>query len=632
MASEPGVNIMRTVFIILSVFIFFGRSIANAAPPVLHFSDIVSGPKTGLGDGLGDGAIVTIWGNNLGSSQGTSTLTVCGTNPAHIYTWQNADSTGTAGPSDLYTYHKMQEIVFSIPASCSTGATTIAVTVNGQTSNTLPFTVRSGNIYHVKTNGNDSNNGSWGSPWRTISNKFEGLTAGDTVYLHDKVQEINTYVSSNRTSGIRLRGANGTAANPISLIAYPGAHVLVRGENYGFINHGTSYCNISKISIEAGNNSIQNSTGRSAGIETNKYGRFVGNTITDREAAVGSSGCADGGMGAIFGSAQNHNDLVSGFKAYGNHIFEWGCSNTHKYEHTTYIENRSGQDSGSGTNINVDVWEFGWNLLTDNKARGGLAAYDQNVNDSDPCGDVNGTLRVHDNVIVNQVGYTIAVGTQQSSSATKNCWSMPVEIYNNLLINVGIGPDGPDYDNDEVAISVGGRGMSSHVKIYNNTIYGTGDNLSSSGNNGALDIPESTKWNGTVEWVNNLVYDTDGTNFSGVHSSSVSTITVHSNNIWYSSTGALSPPSWDTNPRTSNPQFVNIGGNNFSLQEGSPARDSGSSAVSSVVNKDLTGIPRPQGSSYDIGAYEYDDNSISLPPITYTKPTITDLRIGNTGE
>ncbi len=40
-----------------------------AADPVLYFTDLTSGPDTGIGDGLGSGTIVTVWGVNLGSSQ-----------------------------------------------------------------------------------------------------------------------------------------------------------------------------------------------------------------------------------------------------------------------------------------------------------------------------------------------------------------------------------------------------------------------------------------------------------------------------------------------------------------------------------------------------------------------------------
>jgi hypothetical protein len=53
--------------------------------PILCFSDLASGPKTGnsdvsLGQTAGtDGAIVTVWGKNLGASQGTSRVFVNGT-------------------------------------------------------------------------------------------------------------------------------------------------------------------------------------------------------------------------------------------------------------------------------------------------------------------------------------------------------------------------------------------------------------------------------------------------------------------------------------------------------------------------------------------------------------------------
>lgn len=53
-------------------FLLFGTliSLTPSAAFVLQLdlkcSDITSGPKTDLGDGKGSGAIVTIWGNNLG--------------------------------------------------------------------------------------------------------------------------------------------------------------------------------------------------------------------------------------------------------------------------------------------------------------------------------------------------------------------------------------------------------------------------------------------------------------------------------------------------------------------------------------------------------------------------------------
>ena len=62
---------LTTKLAIISL-IYFALAGLAFAEPVLYFSDLTSGPKTGLGDGKGSGAIVTVWGRNLGNSQGTS--------------------------------------------------------------------------------------------------------------------------------------------------------------------------------------------------------------------------------------------------------------------------------------------------------------------------------------------------------------------------------------------------------------------------------------------------------------------------------------------------------------------------------------------------------------------------------
>ena len=62
-------------------------STTAAGDPLLYFSDITSGPKSGNSDtsdgrsGL-DGAIVTLWGRNLGGAQGSSKVYVNGVEAA----------------------------------------------------------------------------------------------------------------------------------------------------------------------------------------------------------------------------------------------------------------------------------------------------------------------------------------------------------------------------------------------------------------------------------------------------------------------------------------------------------------------------------------------------------------------
>jgi len=74
-------------------------------------------------------------------------------------------------------------------------------------------------------------------------------------------------------------------------------------------------------------------------------------------------------------------------------------------------------------------------------------------------------------------------------------------------------------------------------------------------------------------------------------------------NLWYCSAGSLAPPSWDVNALNVNPQFTNAGSNDFSPQPGSPAIDTGTTEP--IVPTDILGTTRPQGSAYDIGAFEH---------------------------
>jgi len=61
----------------------------------------------------------------------------------------------------------------------------------------------------------------------------------------------------------------------------------------------------------------------------------------------------------------------------------------------------------------------------------------------------------------------------------------------------------------------------------------------------------------------------------------------------------------DHNLVDTDPYFVNAAAGDFHLQPGSPAIDAGIRVE--VVTVDLDGTHRPQGLSYDIGAFEFAD-------------------------
>jgi len=95
-----------------------------------------------------------------------------------------------------------------------------------------------------------------------------------------------------------------------------------------------------------------------------------------------------------------------------------------------------------------------------------------------------------------------------------------------------------------------------------------------------------------------------------------------SNNILHS-TGTPTLPSFLTGNVTTDPLFLNLSLNNFHLQTGSPAKDAGITINSSNTYNsympwngnpsDSDGVSRPQGTSYDVGAYEFFTGSGSRP-------------------
>src|SRR5207244_3215435 len=114
------------------------------AVPLLAFTDLTQAPCIGNGDvtySAGNGAYVTLWGHNLGASQGASTITLGGVAPSSIIYWGNASSP-FCGPANLYNqYQKMQSVVFQVDHTTPTGVQDIVVTVNGQPSNAIPITI-----------------------------------------------------------------------------------------------------------------------------------------------------------------------------------------------------------------------------------------------------------------------------------------------------------------------------------------------------------------------------------------------------------------------------------------------------------------------------------------------------------
>ena len=599
----------RVYFILIaSVFIAScggGASVnkvpSSSLPPRLAFSDLISGPDTGLGDGQGSGVIVTVWGQNLGAQQGSSKVTFIDSanverDAAHIYYWKNADGILPGGPANLYESHRMQEIAFSIPASAP-GAGFIRVTVNGQSS-TLPFTVRAGNIHHVMLSGNDSSgNGSFANPWFTINKALTTINSpGATTYVHDSIATggpaviHGVYWSNTQASS----GLN----NQYGIIAFPDSQPTVTGIR-AFSNYQTTGKVVSKFEVFASNcdedpngqpvNCVNNTP--TYGIQTSAYGRAIGNTITDQ-----SGGCANGQQGAINGNTLN-GDRVSAVQILGNEIYDYGCVGSTKFHHTTYLSIRSGN-----TNLQVDPWRLGWNYLHGNQTKNGLHMYDENLQGT-LCGSPNSTVIVNDNVVVNQAGAGIFMGA--------NCpWTNDFEVYNNVLINTALVSDWDGIDPKTAnsphtgGITINGSGLMDTVYIYNNTIHTWSDDDSGLSSQACLGF-EGGGDNVTVFWENNICYTDKDKKFIGAGccgaTSQLDNVSGY-NNAWYYSginPNLAIPPTWDTAPIIGDPLLKKLGSSQLSVGAGSPLIGNG---LDKSLSHDVYGVPRLSNSS--VGAIE----------------------------
>ncbi len=546
-----------------------------ATDPVLYFSDLTSGPQTGNGDTSGgrsgqDGAIVTLWGRNLGSAQGSSKVYVNGVEAASYYSWGNA-----AAPADLYTYHQMQMVSFQVSHLAQDGLGSIYVIVNGQQSNALPFTVRAGNIYFAKTTGNDdTGDGDWGAPWRTIPKAANSLAPGDIAYIGDGVDQTT---ETDYGAAVNL-GSNGTEGSPKALVVYPEAtsHVgnAALGRAFHVWNGDTSdysvHWVISKFRL----------TTAEVGVTAQAGFRVVGNYVTAPNG--------DGLDGAIGG--RNGDDIY----ILGNELENVGSANCSKLYHAIYISGvRQDAAPRAPTESNREV---AWNYLHDNQSNRAINIYSEQ--------DYSAFIqqhRVHDNVIVNQRGDGIMLGYY----VIGDNW-----VYNNLIVNAGLGPEWVDDSSYHtgVRINTGHEAITqTAVYIYNNTLYGNGwSGAALPGETGSVLIDSGALSRSTaVHFSNNIIYSTGEPYLAG---ESAALPSGDHRNCWY---GDGAAPTWDTTAINDDPDFAGVSVFNFQLQKGSPCQDVGRD-VATIVARDLLGAPRPQGLAFDLGAYEYITGTMAL--------------------
>jgi hypothetical protein len=342
---------------------------------------------------------------------------------------------------------------------------------------------------------------------------------------------------------------------PIAIVTYPNAHVV--------IGCGTSACPSTGIDLRldywtvAGFDAIASDAAFATGLNAQSAGtsfafngpstpshgqRIVGNRVTSGYYGIGLNTSVD----SQFLGNEVANTPHSGIY-YGGY--------------------------GPGQNL-----EIAWNVVHDIGAEGfGIKAYGHTP------ADTLGGLTIHDNLVYNTGRAPILIGGSDGHVP----WIKDAAIYNNVIYAFQMQPGG----GNEGAIRIGNAGLDASgesllaATILENTIV-LDDPLEATAleNDGCKNL--------LVE--NNLFVQASGPIWAAPPGAGALTM---DHNLYFGTAAATE----DTHPITQDPLFVDHAGHDFHLRSGSPARDVG---VSTTVTTDFDGTLRPQGSGFDVGAYE----------------------------
>ena len=689
---------------LLFVFFFLLSSAVPTfgAAPVCLFQDNLSGPASG-GEG-GNGTYIVLRGRNFGATQGTSTVTINGQEPAQYFNWDAAEVTGNYETIGLQvaggTTGTGAIVVTTADGSCqystaiitglsiSSGVATFTYTgpqpaagqlfyiqgltsepgrplnarsytvnsaglTSGQFEISVPnapnasstsdygtagnggFTVTSGKLYFVDSNTDKSTPGtcaamksanSYRSPWgltnvqnvdtfvksdrsynflqqRTPFTYYNCVTAGDTLVFLNGVDFPYGDGTSEHTS-LFMGGPNGSAGNPITFMARPGATVTFGGPdtvNYGSRGGTATYLNFYDLNFIG---SAMSGTALEP-ITSNNNGphmRLVGNTAQCPDCFGQATD-----LGGGWDTAVETNTAPTGLVLYGNWVYNAGCLSpggvSNKEYHFIYI-------NGNGADV-------GWNKVGGTGSTAGCAQNGIQMNYYADNSIGYGNFSIHDN----DVSYTNGAGINM---ATIDPSQGPINIYNNIVHHTGLQPasDGGSFFSCMAFPGYSPSAGAGTVNVFNNTCWDTSYELHASnvysGTSCAIYTSNLRQRNLTVNLVNNIIaqpaYTYTGSRNQNVYlcGSGTSELTG-SKNIFYSAStpGSTSPASKLTSLAVpTNPVFVKaVDGplTNYQLQSTSHAIGAGSTSLRSMM--DFGGAMRPIPPA--IGAFEYDSTSSS---------------------
>ena len=540
--------------LLLSILFLLLSSQAWAAVPVIFYSDLTSGPNTG---GVNNkGVYVTIWGKNFGATQGGSSVSV-------------------NGLVDNYPTWSDTMICFQLGSGVSTG--NITVTTSAGTSNGIPFTVRSGNIYFIDPNAVSNGTGTLASPFQHIHGFYIVSVAGDTAYIRAGTitNEYNCHTGVHSICAPDS-GHSGTAANPIALVQYPNETTTISATQststwpdgtdtiqYDFRDWGGDYWIFSKFTASSTSTSVN---GAGDVFTAGSDWRVVGNSINYRNEPYNA-----------ISVSQNNVEIL------GNTI------------HDSYVDSYNNTTHDIYVNAPASNFEIGWNSMLRNHNVGWSVSVYHN-------GPKSGLI--HDNIIAptnagDEKGIEVDAGAYDSGDDITTTYGDVIKVYNNILNNAGIA-------------NLGGaiQQVCGTSYIYNNTFYGSGTETK-----GLAQMLDSTCGPGggspKYYFADNILYGNNaGLYIAGTTGGGTPVwgdFQVLSSNNYF---GEGNGPTQDVSPINADPKFT-TNFTDFHLQAGSPDIAAGYN-TNSIVITDYDGLTR--GNPPSIGAYEGAGSPPPPPP------------------
>ncbi|MBD3362889.1 hypothetical protein GF362_04175 [Candidatus Dojkabacteria bacterium] len=429
-----------------------------------------------------------------------------------------------------------------------------------------------GKVYYVAKNGNDSNSGSESEPWLSIQHAVDHLEAGDTVFIKEgtynervtvsKTGSTNQYITVSVNPGDEGKVVVDGAGIDIGwwgglLEVKDAAYVKVKG--FKVVNS-----DFTGIFVNRGNNIIvqDNET-----VHTASSGIYV---FDSSYVWVDSNNVR-------FSNESKYQECIS-------------VVNTNNFE----VKNNEVHDG-------VGLAQGGEGIDVKTSGDGGISysgkVYGNYVHDlPDDVGIYVGAyedgeevydMEVYNNIVTTDVG--IAVASEQGGL------SRDIKIFNNIT-----------YNNEARGIKISSccgtdQGPKQNIKIFNNTVYNTGNYNQGYASGGGILIEGEHPQDSNFVVANNIV--SQGANYQILIYPGAEDNTIITNNLIDGFRDIDTRETYGDNHQEGDPLFKNPSNAEFSILAGSPAIDNASASYTTTL--DFEGNTRPQGTGYDIGAYEY---------------------------